>query len=508
MCAAPILLIRADASVSIGTGHIMRMIALGQAWQDTGGRVIFLCAQVTPPLEQRIFDENFQLEKLAAILGDWDDLAATSAAITRHVSGGQSVAVALDGYHFDANFQLGLRETGCRLMVVDDYGHAVRYPADLVLNQNVSAREELYAQRSSDTRLLMGPKFALLRREFSSGSGWDRVIPDKAQKLLVTMGGSDMHNVTEMVIHAVAASGLEVKVAVGGSNPHLPSLHRAIEAVSGTHTRVDLVVNTSDMLGLMKWADVAVAAGGSTSWELAFAGLPALFITLAANQEQSVRDLEKEGFGICLGGHSKLDTHLLSQTIDRLVGDSALRARFAVRGTQMVDGRGAQRVVSFLSNSEALDFRPVKESDFELLWQWVNDPVTRANSFESAAIPWEQHKTWCQSKLNDPGCIFWMVASAPLGKAGTVRFDCADGEAIISVSLAPHARGRGYGKTVITAACARLFESSPLKVVRAFIKPANQASVRAFERAGFRLDKKTMNQNLPARQYSLYRASC
>jgi UDP-2,4-diacetamido-2,4,6-trideoxy-beta-L-altropyranose hydrolase len=348
MCAAPILLIRADASVSIGTGHIMRMIALGQAWQDTGGRVIFLCAQVTPPLEQRIFDENFQLEKLATIPGDWDDFAATSAAITRHVSGGQSVAVALDGYHFDANFQLGLRETGCRLLVVDDYGHCDHYHADWVLNQNISACEELYSNRALGARLLLGPKFALLRREFMAKRGSAHIVADKARKLLVTLGGADADNVTKKVIDASAGTGLEVRVAVGGSNPHLPSLREAVEEVSRGATKVDLVVNSNDMPQLMAWADMAVAAAGSTSWELAFSGLPTLFIILADNQAGNAREMERRGFGLCLGEHSEFDQQRFRDSVSRLAADRPLRADFASCGIQMVDGRGAARVARAL----------------------------------------------------------------------------------------------------------------------------------------------------------------
>jgi UDP-2,4-diacetamido-2,4,6-trideoxy-beta-L-altropyranose hydrolase len=148
------LLIRADASVSIGTGHIMRMIALAQAWRDEGGEAVFICAEITPALEAWLKEDGFLLEKIQASPGSREDLEETSAAIARY--GLDSIPVALDGYQFDADFQLGLKKAGCRLLVMDDYGHAAFYHAEWVLNQNISAREELYANRAPHTRLLLG----------------------------------------------------------------------------------------------------------------------------------------------------------------------------------------------------------------------------------------------------------------------------------------------------------------------------------------------------------------
>jgi len=489
----------------MGTGHVMRMIALGQAWQDRGGNVIFLCAEVTPSLADRFKSEHFFLQRVDAVLGSAEDLEVTCAAITR--AGDNLAFLALDGYQFDADFQLGLKKTGCRLLVADDYGHAGAYHADVILNQNISAHEALYSRRDSNTELLLGPKFALLRKEFVDHSGWKRDIPSKAKKLLVTLGGTDADNVTKKVIDVLAGSGLEVKVAVSGSNPHFSSLRQSAEAATKGATRVELVVNASDMPALMEWADMAMAAGGSTSWELAFTGLPALFIALAKNQEENARTLEIQGFGVYLGRHLEFQINSLRRFVDRLASDSKCRADFASRGREMVDGLGAQRVLSRFVKEEELDFHPVTEADFELLWVWANDPVTRANSFESSPIPWERHTDWCRAKMLDSACSFWTVTNTNLEKIGVVRFDCQGIASTISVSVAPAARGKGCGKKIIAAACDRIFASSGVNLVRALIKPANKASVGAFQHAGFLRGAATMVNGQPAEQYLLHRAS-
>jgi UDP-2,4-diacetamido-2,4,6-trideoxy-beta-L-altropyranose hydrolase len=344
-----VLLVRADASIAMGTGHIMRMIALAQAWREDGGEAVFLCAEITPALEERVRVEGFSLEKLAVVPGGKEDLEATCSAVSRHGGKPSPVAVALDGYQFGSDFQRGVKATGCRSLLVDDYGHADFYHADLVLNQNICAQAPLYASRGDATKLLLGPEYALLRREFlqfQSGAG---DIPERAAKLLVTLGGADADNVTKRVIDGLAGSGLEVKVAVGGSNPHLASLRQAEEDASRGDTKVDLVVNSSDMPQLMAWADFAVAAAGSTSWELAFSGLPTLFIILAGNQAENAWEMERQGFALCLGEHSQFDEKRFHGSVLSLAADRSLRAGFASRGRELVDGRGAARVARALA---------------------------------------------------------------------------------------------------------------------------------------------------------------
>lgn len=345
------LLIRADAGVAMGTGHLMRMIALAQAWRETGGDIVFVCAEITADLENRICAENFRVEKSSVVPGSHADLEATCALIARYSADKPTAAVALDGYQFDAEFQRGLKAAGCRLLAVDDYGHADFYHADFVLNQNVSASERLYARRSGDTKLLLGPRYSLLRREFTKLRDWERSLPDKAEKVLVTLGGADADNVTKKVIDALAGSGFEIKVVVGGSNPHLSSLRQAAGVATQGVTRIEVVVNPPDIPDVMKWADIAVAAGGSTSWELALAGLPSLFIILAENQALNARALEKQGFGLCLGEHSKFDDRLFREAVDRLAVDRVCRAAFAKRGRELVDGLGASRIVSRIKNN-------------------------------------------------------------------------------------------------------------------------------------------------------------
>jgi UDP-2,4-diacetamido-2,4,6-trideoxy-beta-L-altropyranose hydrolase len=325
----------------------MRMIALGQAWQDQGGLVLFLCAEIAPALEARLQKERFSVQRIHAISGSREDLSATVSLISGNTSA--HLAVALDGYQFNADFQSGLKKTGGRLLVLDDYGHADFYNADMVLNQNISAREELYIHRAPRTKLLLGTKFALLRREFLEHVGAKRHIPKIASKVLVTLGGADADNVTGGVIEALASLPLELKIVVGGSNPHLAALQCNVEKLQEARSRIDLIVNPASMPELMKWADLAVAAGGSTAWELAFMGVPSLYFILAENQYGIAMDLEEKGLGICLHGPAHEPDFLsLANEVSKLSTNFQMRQQFSMNCRRAVDGYGSGRVVEIL----------------------------------------------------------------------------------------------------------------------------------------------------------------
>ena len=165
---------RADASAAMGAGHVMRTLALAQAWHDLGHGVVFVMAPTDVALEARLAGEGFEVMRLAAPAGSAADAAETSAVVRDR----GAAWIVLDGYQFDADYQARLTEGAARVAVVDDYAHAGRYAAAVVVNPNFYARADLYANRDRATRLLMGPRYALLRREFVRWRGWRRPSPD------------------------------------------------------------------------------------------------------------------------------------------------------------------------------------------------------------------------------------------------------------------------------------------------------------------------------------------
>ncbi|MFY9643693.1 MAG: UDP-2,4-diacetamido-2,4,6-trideoxy-beta-L-altropyranose hydrolase [Terriglobales bacterium] len=337
------LLIRADASVAIGTGHVMRCLALSQAWQDQGGSVTFAMAQSTTAIEERLRTEGVRLIRMEVAPGS----AADSAQLIK-VSLSQSAAwVVVDGYVFDSHYQEALGAAGLKVILIDDNGRLDTYTVKIVLNQNIHAHESLYKNREAYTRLLLGTKYALLRREFVSAN-FRREFPAVGRKALVSMGGSDPYNVTLSVLEAIEAVGVEklqVIVVAGGSNPHLASVREAV-AKSSQDCRV--LTNVNNMQEVIAWADFAISAAGTTCWEYCALGLPAILIAVAENQVVCARALHDTGAARLVGGGAKFAVAELAQAAVRLAHSSRERRTLSQNARALVDGQGAARTVSVL----------------------------------------------------------------------------------------------------------------------------------------------------------------
>ena len=346
------LTIRADASTHIGTGHIMRCIALAQAWKDQGGNVTFLCHCDSAALRQRIIDEDFGFTPIKKPHPDANDLSFTLNVLSamNHHSAATSPWLVLDGYHFTPDYQKAIREHGYRLLVIDDMAHLNHYHADILLNQNIHASSLLYSC-DKDTVKLLGCEYVLLRRDFLKYRGGKRGISDKAKKILVTLGGSDPDNVTLKVIRALNSLSdpdLEVNIVAGPSNPNINSLEKELRLSPFTF---HLSRSVRNMPELMAWADFAISAAGTTCWELAFMGLPFLTIVLASNQTNISKSLSDEDVSFDLCWHSDLSSDKIALCLSGIIHNSNFRRKYSVTAHRLVDGCGGRRVVDIIIGS-------------------------------------------------------------------------------------------------------------------------------------------------------------
>ena len=474
------LLIRADASTQMGTGHVMRCLALAQAWQDKGGQVTLAATTFPPALGERLASEGLTLVTLTAEPGSPDDAQQTA----EHARALGATWVIVDGYQFGAAYQRALKDAGLRVLFMDDYGHAGTYCADIVLNQNSYAHERLYTQRAAHTRLLLGPRYVLLRREFWPWRGWLRETPEVARKVLVTMGGADPNNITLRVIEAlqqIDAPNLEVTVVVGGSNPHSTEIEAAAR-VSRHQIKVEW--NISDMPTLMAWADVAVTAGGSTCYELAFMGLPALIVVLAENQQTGAAVLAKVGIGQNLGWHNEVGSSAITSALMRLLTEPESRAAMSRCGSSLVDSYGSTRIVAEMQKTP-LRLRRATSENCRLLWDWANDPAVRKASFSSEPIPWDSHVVWFAAHIASPNDHIFIGIDSDDQPIGQVRFAVEGDTAVISVSLDAGTRNKGYSSKLIRMGTKAIFEETSVVQINAYVKPDNTPSLCAFTHADF-----------------------
>lgn len=275
-----LLLIRADAGPRIGVGHVMRCLALAQAWQDRGGKVALLAAPLPAKLRERLRREDVAVHEVSAAPGTLADASETRGWAAALGAGW----LVVDGYHFGSPYLAGVSSTALSLLVVDDLADQTFLAADCVLNQNLSADAAAYVGRlRPDGSLLAGTRYALLRREFRMVLR-RRPAGQAATRLLITMGGADAENFTCRILERLAGRPPavdEVVVLAGAANPHAAELlARARSFPLPCSVRLDV----PDVAQEMADATVAISGAGSTVWELACLGVPALVGAHERNQ--------------------------------------------------------------------------------------------------------------------------------------------------------------------------------------------------------------------------------
>jgi UDP-2,4-diacetamido-2,4,6-trideoxy-beta-L-altropyranose hydrolase len=344
---APIL-VRADCSERMGTGHVMRCLALAQAAQDSGCRVVYAMAQCSAGVADRLRAENIEIADLSAQPGSLQDAAATVEAATSR--GCQWIV--LDGYHFDAAYHAAIKRSALGLLVLDDFGTLVHYVADIVLNQDPIADERLYPRREACTRLLLGSEYTFLRREFRRFPRPAARVPAVARRLLLTFGGSDPCQLTETALaelESVAVDGIQTVILVGPSNSRCEQL----QAAARNRVHIRLLRDPPDIPRWMAWCDLAVIAAGSTIWELAYCRVACVVVMVNEDQKPSTEILQRRGACLSLGNARQLAPGQMAAAITALAGDPRRREALSANLAAMVDGLGAQRVLEAMHGTGA-----------------------------------------------------------------------------------------------------------------------------------------------------------
>lgn len=485
-------LFRTDASPAIGTGHVMRCLALAQVLRDEGGKPTFLSSVLSETVSERLTQEQCAIHSLKKPAYGKED-ALETAQCARNIGADWII---VDGYSFDPAYQEHVKAQGLKVLLIDDLGHWENYTADIILNQNIFAKQHMYKNVGTSTSLLLGTQYTLLRKEFWQWQTWTRNVPEQAKRILVTLGGYDPHNAISTVIDALKniREPIAITILFGKDDPYIPEVRERIQ-----HALVPfrLESNVANMPKFMAEADIAISAGGTTCYELAFMQLPTMTMVLADNQKMLADAIEDAGLSINLGNYETLERAILTKKITELLLNKRQRSHMATVGRNCVDGQGASRVCMRLTGAP-LRLRPANVDDAKLLWEWANDPVVRASAFSTDPIPWEKHVAWFAQKIRDPRCFIFVAIDADENLIGQVRFDITgDEDAECDVHIARESRGKKYAAPLIDAGVRKLFASTDVRSVSAYIREENEASIRSFKKAGFSLQGKAYVHTRP-----------
>ncbi|KNH23279.1 pseudaminic acid biosynthesis protein PseG [Pseudomonas syringae] len=482
------VLIRADASPTIGSGHIARCLTLARVLRKQGTHVAFACRLLpghrleslqaedfeTFALPERYPDEDPQ-QAIESMLPWQADIAALGQVLESHPAFDWII---VDHYGLDHHWQTAARRWAPRIAAVDDLATR-QYSVDLLLNQNLSGTPEAYVSLlTPDCQTLLGPRFALLRDEFCCPA---IEIKPRARRVLVNFGGFDAAMQTHHAMLALADfHELEVDFVAGADNPALEQMQGLVDY--RPNWRLHSFV--SDFYRLMTEVDLFIGAGGGTSWERAAMGLPTICIAVSNNQQANGEVMATSGAHVFLGNREQVSVEQLRQAIGFVVGNQAIRQSLAERSRQLVDGRGAQRVAAALAGA-VLQVRQATQDDAQLLFDGRNAEAVRRWSLDSHVIDWQRHQAWVAASLSNPRRLL-LIAEADDGPVGVLRYDRDDAWAEVSIYLFDGRFGLGWGRALLARGEAFVTTHWPqLEAVTAQVLPANQASLKVFREAGF-----------------------
>ncbi len=480
---------RADASIHIGTGHIARCKTLADELRRRGADILFVCREHPGHQTQGLRRAGFFVVTLPAPpapesaredYASWLGVSEAADAQQTIAAAEKADWLVVDHYGLGPEWEKALRSVAPHILAVDDLDRA--HDADVVLDQNLSDKPARYANVPPACKKLLGPRFALLGAEYRSGA---EAAQSEARRILVFFGGADPKGATRAAVEALDDPGLAAMhfdVVIGAANPE----RRSLEAWAGRRARTTVHIGAPSLRGLMAQADIAVGGGGITMLERCCVGLPAVVMTVAANQVPGTRAMAAEGAIAYLGDFDTAGVTGLATVVRDLAADAEGRRHMTERGRLLVDGWGAARVAEQILPTPAsgLALRPAEAGDCGFYFALVNDPDVRRASFQSAPIPWVQHRRWFDAKRTAPDSHLWVMTAGAL-PVGQLRLDRKDPYTYIDYSLDPLVRGRGWGRAIIALGLRRIFESeSP--VIRAEVKGGNVASRAIFEKLGFR----------------------
>ena len=335
---------RADASSKIGFGHLSRAAALAGAATRAGATVALVTYHPEPAVRALAERAGMVLHGIDASPGTPADALAT-----RDLAGSDTYVI-VDGYAFTARYLDDLAGDGRIVTYVDDLARE-RLSCDVVLNPNVSALDMRY-ETAPATELLRGPSFAIVHDRFiearETRMARQSQQPAFAERVLVTMGGSDPPGATLRVLDGLALGGgpsMHVRVVVGAANQRALDIERAASACK--RHQVELRTSIEDMAAEVLWADMTVTASGVTASEIACVGVPGVTFAIVDNQELIAQHLAALGMFEVLPSGGGTPTEI-GRAVERLAADSNRRARMVATQRETIDGAGKDRVVAHL----------------------------------------------------------------------------------------------------------------------------------------------------------------
>lgn len=523
------ILVLCDGGGPIGVGHVIRSLALAEASVAAGHSVVVAGHFEGSFVRGQLALAPVEVVQLAAPKADGDlqpviDLVRTLRPDVLHVDSYEAPGLlgelvvspgVMPGFGILA---LGSQAAGNVVLSNMEDGSFGRRPADVVIDPTIGAE---LSPRPDDgsTVLLRGSRYTPIRQRVLDArrSGEADIAHDPvARSVLVVMGGTDPVGLAPVAVRLLAGTGLALDVTVIAVGE---IAERVRAAASGSHLSLSVLAPVDDLAALMVRQDLVVSAAGTSVGELCCLGVPMALVWAVGNQREGYDRVVAAGAAVGLGGpelgvddlsgkdlrgHELSPNEAAADSLRRALTDSQARADLVLAGRQVVDGMGAWRVVRTWEMTRRsapavvdpgrLVARAATLEDARLLWEWRNDPATRASSRSSEEVPWDDHLAWLGDSLNRSDRMLLLVEDEA-GPVGTVRWDLArdregEREWEVSITVAPQRRRQSLARPLLRAGEVALSEATRssatgVTAYLAVVNVDNDASLRLFETSAY-----------------------
>ncbi|SHK75749.1 UDP-2,4-diacetamido-2,4,6-trideoxy-beta-L-altropyranose hydrolase [Hymenobacter psychrotolerans] len=473
----PRLLLRADGNSRIGLGHVMRLLALAEILREEATECLFLVREPGPKLQAQLAAAGCTVLEVPV-----QPLAEEAAWLVRHILRATDILV-LDGYAFTYSYQHTVRGAVARLVYLDDL-HSFPLAADMVLNPAGGISLSQYEMRQPGARLLAGPAYAPLRRVFRQASQ-EPASTAPPDTVLVCLGGADPTHQTRHVAAALLAlpTVVQVHAVLGSAYAGWDELHAW--AVQQPRLVLHRNLPADELVGLMRRCGAAVCSPSTVSYEYCAAGGGILLLLPVADNQHDINQYLRET-GLALPYPSAPNV-LTSAEAGKLAAQLRQRQRQVFDGLAPVRLRQEFRALQL--PAPPFHLRPARPTDSAQLLAWTNDPTVRQHSFNPNPVPQAEHERWFAARLADANSLLLVAEDAASGRpVGLIRFQLESTQATLSYLLDAAYRGRGLAPLLLLAGTRLAVQHFPqAQQVLGHVQTTNTASLKAFERAGFRL---------------------
>jgi len=321
------IIFRTDASMKIGTGHIMRCLTLADRLRAKGAEIAFINRALPGNLSHFVKSNGYKVYQLPCADEKFDNAGIsweTDAEQTASFLSKQKLLadwLIVDQYDLDKNWELKVRPYVKKIMVIDDLADRP-HDCDLLLDQNfyINLNHRYEGLVPNHCQKLLGPRYLLLRPEFGEARKNLRERHGSVKRIFIFFGGSDASNQTLKALKAIRLldrGDIGIDVVVGSSNRHQEQIKR----LCGTMPGATFYCQVKNMAQLMLNADLAIGAGGTTTWERCYLGLPTITIITAPNQAEMTAAVAAAGATWNIGRQEKVKITDIANSIKKALNN-------------------------------------------------------------------------------------------------------------------------------------------------------------------------------------------